>query len=67
MPGRLASRPGYQCDLRPPFALNSQEIAVMPFGDGWTPPLQLVALGERSGDDHRMALPLHEASEAAAA
>ncbi len=66
MPGRLASRPGYQCDLRPPFALNSQQIAVMPFGDGWTPPLQLVALGERSGDDHRMALP-HEASEAAAA
>ena len=67
MPDRLASHPGHQCDLQPPFALSSQDVAVMPFGDGWTPPLQLVALGERSGGDHRLALLLHEASGAAAA
>ena len=67
MSDRMASHPGYQCDLQPPFALNSQDVAVMPFGDGWSPPLQLVALGERSGDAHRMALPLHEASGVAAA
>ena len=54
MPNRMASHQGYQCDLQPPFALNS-DVAVMPVGDGWTPPLQLVALGECSGDAHRMA------------